>query len=183
MLRDREEGPAELDVERVGQVEIRRRMDQPGQLVEGAVARRAVFGRQLALLADRVVEAGRHAEVVLDRRQPGDLHALGAALAGNQALDRGRAVDEGELLAVPVREAPDVREEAPALHGEVPRQRGGDQRRLFDVEALLARAHERGVAAQEGVDRRREEELSALEGEVPAGAVACPSSGPCRRRS
>ena len=171
VLGDREEGPAELEVQRVREVEVGGRMHEPGQLVEGALLPEASDQRrQLVLFSDRVVDAARHAEVVLDRSQPGELRAFGPALAGNQAIDRGRPIHERKLLHVPVREAADVGEEAAALHGQVPRQRRGDERRLLDVEALLARADDRRVAAQEGIDRRREEELALLELEVPARA-------------
>src|SRR5262245_46613160 len=147
LVGDGREGPAELEVQRVRQVEVGRRMHEPGELVEAAAPPGAYVGRKVVALADRVVDAGGDAEEVLRRRQPGDLAALGPALARDQALDRGRAVDEGELLHVPVRKAPHVGEEAPALERQVPRQRRGDERRLLDVEALFARTRKRGVAA------------------------------------
>src|SRR5262245_60446842 len=164
-------GRSELEVQRLAEVEVGRRMHEEGQLALAAPALEALVAQLLvAFRADRVVHAGGHAHVVLDRREPGELGALGLGLAAEQAIDRRRPIHEGQRLVVPVRQAPHVREEAPALDGEVPGQRRRHQRSLLDVEALVAGAVDGGVATQERIDGRRDEELTGGEREVRARA-------------
>ena len=153
---------ADVDAERVREAERRVQPAQKGELRD--VPRDPVVDAVVGG-ADLVVRAHRERQVLRGGGQPVHLDAIGLGFAADEPVEHEGAVHERQIVIVERGQASELGEEAPALHGEAPGQRGGDDCRLLDLHPI-GRAVDDGVGPREGIDARREPDLTRTELEV-----------------
>ena len=132
----------------------------------GAVARRVAAGKAAA-----AAELGAELDVLVGRREPGQLHAVVAVLRAEQRLVGQRVVDEVPGVGVLRIEVADAGEEAAGLQREAVAERRGLDVGLLDRDRVVGMQRDVGGAAQPRIDAGGEAELGLGQAEAArAGA-------------
>ena len=111
-------------------------------------------------------ELARQLEIGVGRRDPLQLHAVGAVLAAEERLVGQRGIDEVPGVGVLVVEVADRRQEASAGDREAVRQSRRAEVGLFHLGLVFGRDGEGQAPGEVGVDVRRERELRFAEAEA-----------------
>src|SRR6185503_1734998 len=116
---------------------------QPAEIGEAAPGARFGVVDQIVVSADLVVAADRAAQEKRRWKQVAQLGAVGLRFAADRSLQRQRRIDERILMLMELGQAAEVSKKPAASGLQVPWQRGRDDRRLLDVDAIVAAAKER----------------------------------------
>src|SRR5207249_10094007 len=90
----------------------------------------------LVLRAELIIHAVGQRQILPYRSKVADLDPVGLRLAFNKVLKDDWPVHKRQVVIMEFGDPPKVSEEAPDLHGQVVRQRCGDNGRLFNLEAV-----------------------------------------------